>query len=204
MATGDAYSRWVLFAKITLPLAALAILSTLFLFSGGFDPEGAIPFADVDVEEIAREQRLTNARYGSVTDDGAAIELSAGEARPDPENASLMRATDIAGSIALPDASLIELTSAGAIVDIEAQVAGLTDGVFLTSTTGVKVSASNVIAHMDTALLTAEGPLTAVTPFGSLEAGNLRLTRSPLPDGNYRLVFNDGVRLLYHPEKQEP
>ena len=46
MATGDSYSRLVQIGKIVLPLVALGILSTLFLFSGEVDPEAAIPFAE--------------------------------------------------------------------------------------------------------------------------------------------------------------
>ena len=40
-------------------LSALAILSTLFLVADQIDPEDALPFAEVDVEDLAREPRMT-------------------------------------------------------------------------------------------------------------------------------------------------
>ena len=59
MAAPNTYSTVVSWAKIILPLVALGLLSTLFLFSRTPDPNRAIPFAAVDVEELAREQPAT-------------------------------------------------------------------------------------------------------------------------------------------------
>ena len=201
MAAADAYSRWVLFAKIALPMTALAILSTLFLFSGGIDPEAGIPFAKVDVEEIAREQRLTNARFGAVTEAGAAIALAAAVARPDPDSANIIRATEISGSIDLPGGAQILLMSGGALIDMNAQTAGLTDDVRVTSTTGLYVEAGQVLADFNAAELTSDGPVRVETPFGKLEAGNMLLIRGTESDRAYRLVFNRRVKLLYHPQE---
>ena len=46
MARLDLHSRLVTWAKVALPLAALAILSTLFLLADRIDPTAAIPYAD--------------------------------------------------------------------------------------------------------------------------------------------------------------
>ena len=55
----DGWSRLVAALKVLLPLAALAILSTLFLVSNRINPEDALPYADVDVEARLREPRIT-------------------------------------------------------------------------------------------------------------------------------------------------
>ena len=49
------HSRLVAILKVALPLIALALLSTLFLFSRKIDPEDAIPYATVDVEDRLRD-----------------------------------------------------------------------------------------------------------------------------------------------------
>jgi lipopolysaccharide export system protein LptC len=82
MARRDRHSRVVGWLKVALPLAALAILSTLFLLSDRIDPEDALPYAEVDVEELAREPRMTAPTYAGMTTDGAALSLTAVEARP--------------------------------------------------------------------------------------------------------------------------
>ena len=77
MAVADRYSRLVFWLKVTLPLVALAILSTLFFVAETLDPEAAIPYASVDVERILKEQGVTKPTFGGVTEDGVAISMSA-------------------------------------------------------------------------------------------------------------------------------
>ena len=66
MARADFHSRLVGWLKVVLPLAALAILSTLFLLADLIDPTAAIPYAEVDVEDLARDPRWgrTEETYG--------------------------------------------------------------------------------------------------------------------------------------------
>ena len=45
-------SRVVAWLRVLLPLAALAILSTLFLLPKSHDPDAAIPYADVDADRM--------------------------------------------------------------------------------------------------------------------------------------------------------
>jgi len=78
------YSRVVAWLKVIFPLSALALLSTLFLFARSIDPEQSIPFADVDVKELAREPRITAPEFSGMTADGAAITISAATAKTDP------------------------------------------------------------------------------------------------------------------------
>lgn len=84
MAT-DRHTQIVGWLKVTLPLMALAILATLFLLADRIDPEAALPYAEVDVEGLAREPRMTAPTYAGTTSDGAALTLSANEARPDAD-----------------------------------------------------------------------------------------------------------------------
>ena len=55
----DRYSRMVTFLKVLLPLAALALLSTLFLISRGINTKATIPFAAHEIEERMRGQQIT-------------------------------------------------------------------------------------------------------------------------------------------------
>ena len=55
------HSRLVGVLKVLLPLLALAILSTLFLVSRKINPEDAIPYADVDIEDRLRDPKMTGA-----------------------------------------------------------------------------------------------------------------------------------------------
>ena len=68
------HSRLVRVLKIALPLIALLLLSTLFLFSRKINPEDAIPYASVDVDDRLRlrlaaggrgRRRLLGLRFGA-------------------------------------------------------------------------------------------------------------------------------------------
>ena len=91
MARADRHTRVVGWLKVALPPAALAILSTLFLVARRIDPEAALPYAEVDVEDLAREPRMTAPTYAGLTSDGAALTLSAKEARPVAEGAPVWK-----------------------------------------------------------------------------------------------------------------
>ena len=67
------HSRLVAILKVTLPLLALVILSTLFLISRKINPEDAIPYADVDIEDRLRDPKMTGASLSGMTPDGLSL-----------------------------------------------------------------------------------------------------------------------------------
>ena len=50
----DGYSAFVAWVKTLLPIAALGMLSTIFLFSGKIDVTKSLPYAELNVAEIVR------------------------------------------------------------------------------------------------------------------------------------------------------
>ncbi|MEO1705162.1 MAG: hypothetical protein AAFR50_07490, partial [Pseudomonadota bacterium] len=79
----DGYSTAVGALKVVLPLAALGLLSTLFIFSGEVDPSQSIPYAELNVEQLAEEQRVTAPYLAGVTPDGAAVTFTGSAVIPD-------------------------------------------------------------------------------------------------------------------------
>jgi lipopolysaccharide export system protein LptC len=67
------HSRLVFWLKIALPLVALALLATLFLFGRPIRPEDAIPYASTDITDRAKDPRVTEPVFASMTSDGAAL-----------------------------------------------------------------------------------------------------------------------------------
>ena len=195
----DFHSRLVAWLKIILPLVALAILSTLFLFSRLIGGDGVLPYAKVDLEELARQQRLTAPEFTGVTRDGAAVTIRAREARPSAEgrNATI---DQVAARYA---------TKPGLTVDLRAETGSLTpDGTLMTlekgveiiTSTGYRLTAADLSAALDRTVLETVHPVRAEAPFGTLDSGGMRLEPDPRATGSYVLVFNRRVRMLYEPE----
>lgn len=196
MAAPNTYSRVVAWVKVILPLLALALLSTLFLFSRTPDPNRAIPFADVDVEELAREQSLGNPRIAGTLPDGREVIFTADRAIPALSDPGMISATGIEARVDLTADSLLLIAAEEALFDLPGEAADLTGDVQLTTSNGYRLTTAAL--HFDLAASTLDAPQEVrVTGQGmELTAGSMRLETV---DGNDVALFNGGVRVLYDP-----
>ena len=197
MAVADRYSRLVFWLKVSLPLAALAILSTLFFVAETLDPEAAIPYASVDVERVLTEQGVTRPTFGGVTEDGIAISLSADVVRPDMER-KVLSAERLSADLELPGGGHLTIKSAVGSVSSETQEAILEGGARLESSTGYVVETERIVTSVAEGRMVADRAVTATGPAGRIDAGAMELTGRDSADG-YLLVFKEGVRLVYQP-----
>ncbi|MDZ4310462.1 MAG: hypothetical protein U1A24_07880 [Cypionkella sp.] len=189
------HSRLVAVLKVLLPLIALVLLSTLFLFSRKINPEDAIPYAAVDVEDRLRDPKMTDAGFAGMTSDGASLSITAGEAKPTAEGGSLKL---VQGLLQTPDGTKTELASAAVALDTAQKMIELTDGAELRSSNGYVVQAQGMGVATDTTRIESRGPISAMGPGGQLTADHMLLSQQGTA-GPYLLVFNGKVRLLYQP-----
>jgi lipopolysaccharide export system protein LptC len=193
------HSRVVGWLKIVLPLAALAILSTLFLFSRKIDPSDAIPYAEVDVEERLREPRMTDASYSGVTADGSAINLRAAAAVPEADGNA--RAIGLSATLDAPDGSNTTFAAATGQLDNTSGAIALSGGVKMETSVGYHVQTEHVRIALDRTSVEAPGLITADGPPGKLTADSMTLTSADPNSGHYQLVFTGNVKLIYQPAK---
>lgn len=192
----DGYSRLVAWMKILLPLLALAILSTLFLVSRTVDPTQSIPYADVDVEGLARDQRIGSPAYSGMTEDGTAIRIAAESARPEDAGNRLVTVTPSA-RIDLPGGRSLTVEAEGGTIDREDGTATLTGAVRVASSDGYRIETAGLSARLDRTRLASDGPVAGEAPFGTLTAGRMVVTGTEA--GDYVLRFEGGVKLIYRP-----
>ncbi|WP_426370724.1 hypothetical protein [Aliiroseovarius sp. PTFE2010] len=196
----NTYSRLVAWLKIILPLAALALMSTVFLTARTIDPATDLPFADVDASELAREQRIGQPRFSGVSSDGAAITLSAETIRPDAGGQGMASGSNLVLRIDLPVGTTIQLDANDGALDTQSRRAELGGGVIVTTSDGFRVETSRIAANLEATELVTAGEITATAPMGNLVAGKMRVTRDDADD-TYLLVFNEGVKLVYQPQQ---
>lgn len=202
MPRSDPHSRIVGWLKVALPLSALALLSTLFLLSDRIDPQDAIPYAEVDVEALARDPRMTAPVYAGITEDGTAITVVAKEARPSTDEQTA-DATEVHTRLDMPDGGFADISAAEARIDNAAGNLRLSGGVTVKSSTGYTVTTDALTALLDRSSASSEGEVQAEGPAGTLTAGKfLMQLEQGMGDeaGNaYLLVFTDRVKLVYQP-----
>lgn len=205
MASRDNFhSTAVAWLKLALPLLALGILSTLFLVSRRVDPETAIPAAPVDIADRVREPRLTHPVWAGMTDDGAALTVTAAEARPKGGGSGDATAQALRATLETPDGGRVELAADRGRIEDDGTRMTVEGDVVVTTSAGYRIQTETLEARMDRTGLDAAGAVIATGPAGRLTAGSMRLTEATERPGSYVLVFNHGVRLLYNPRAMTP
>jgi lipopolysaccharide export system protein LptC len=203
---GDSHSRAVVWAKIVLPLAALGLLSTLFLVSERIDPAEPIPYSDVEVAELAREPRLTAPQFAGVTQDGTALTASAAAARPDASNSADpaaefgASASDLRVQLQTAAGFSADITAGSGRFDPAAGQMTLAGTVAIRTSTGYSIETAALEISTDRTRMSAAQAVAVIAPFGKLDAGSM-LMQSTTSEAPHVLVFNDGVKLIYLPGK---
>lgn len=195
----DRYSRLIVWLKVLLPLAALALLSTLFLLSRVIDPETVIPFAEKEIQDRLRDQQVTGPIYYGTTADGDEISFAAEKLTTPPGTTGANAAEEVAVTLDLSSGTTITLNANRGQFDIAGNVADLNGDVIITTSTGYRVTSDQLITQLSQLDVTSPGPVAATGPFGTLDAGGMTLSKRK-DDATTQLVFTNGVKLIYTPK----
>lgn len=202
----NTYSRAVAWLKVLLPLLALGILSTLFLLSRTVEPSQTLPYADVDAQEFAREQRVGAPDYSGVTANGAAISLIAESARPRLDRPEIIDASKLDARIKQTDGTVLDIRALAGTFNSEVEDALLTGGVRVTISTGYEMETEKLTALLDGSEMQTDTAVVVEGPEGRIEAGSMHMQLKSSKDDRrgYVVVFNGGVKLIYTPKDNVP
>jgi lipopolysaccharide export system protein LptC len=195
--TDNLHSQLVGWAKIILPLCALGLLSTLFLFARNSNEPSEIVLAEV--EAIAREQLLSAPEFSGVTDDGAIVVISARTARPNDVRPDTVDVDDMKMRMDNTDGSQIFVTALEGELDGRGRIGQFFGLVHIETSTGYQMETNGLVAELDTGLVTSDTQIEIRAPFGELSAGSARFLITSENTGQ-EMLFTNGVRLLYRPQ----
>lgn len=202
MATYKNFHTWFVgWVKIILPLVAIGLLSTMFLFARSPSETPDIPVAQL--EELAREQQITSPQFSSVTDDGSVVAVSAKNAKPESGSATTLLVEDLNIDVDSADGTTMNVTSGMSILNSKDRTARLNGLSRVTTSSGYTMETVGISADLRTGEIISDGPLEVHAPFGELSAGKVRIAVSKDGDGQ-QMLFTQGVRLLYTPENTQP
>lgn len=194
------YSRIVGVLKVLLPLTALVLLSLVFLLARTIDPTQAIRTAAIDVEDRARDPRLSGARFAGVTEDGAALTIVTETARSDPTAALRLDVTGLRLSLEGAQGEALSATAAQGVLDRGSGRFEMTGGLTVEATPGYRLTTQTLAGLLDSTRIEVPGTLSGTAPAGDITAGNMTLSVDSTDGQGYMLVFGGGVRLIYQPE----
>lgn len=197
----NAYSRAITILKVLLPLVALAILSTLFLLSRPAPVGEPLPFSELALGELARDQRLSEPVYTTVTEDGADLRLSAEFLTPDLDQPGIANGENLLARITQPDGYSFDISGTKGTLDDRNRRAEMFDGVRIDTVDGYVITAPEAWLRTNLSYLESTGPIEAEGPIGRLTAGGLTIRADEDSGSNAVAVFHSGVKLIYLPQR---
>lgn len=189
-------SRVVAWLRVILPLTALALLSVLFLLGRKPEPDATIPYANVDPQELAERQAVTNPTYTGVTSNGSELTISGSEAVPG-KSSGQGSVTNVRLTLRAQDGRAADVSAGTAQLDDDRAVLG--DGVRMTTADGWVVTAPEFDATISEGILRADREVNVRAPFGDLTAGQMELRPTAPGNPDHVLDLKGGVRLIYRP-----
>lgn len=191
------YSQWVGWLKILLPLTALGLLSTLFLFAR--NPAGPTEIPLAEVAELARDQQLTAPEVSGITDSGAIMVITARNARPSAAGADVVDVTDPRLTMTNPGGSTLDASGITGQLDARAQIARFSGLVRVRTSTGYVMESGGMTVSLNDGTAVSDGLLEIRAPFGRLTAGQVTF-QADGSDTGHQMLFTNGVRLIYDPQ----
>lgn len=197
----DGYSRLVSILKVVLPLAALGLLSTLFLLSRDTGSDAVLPFTQTEVEGRLRDEQITGPFFSGMTANGDDIFVSAAIARPGDGNTG-PELEEMSGRILFARGGELWMTAQTGTIRDQSETVVFRGDVHLETASGYDLYTQTLAAALNRIEADAPGQVIGKGPIGDITAGSMAL-RANLEGKNVHLLFKNGVKLVYDPKQNE-
>ena len=196
------YSRAVKWAKFIMPVIAIILLASVFIFGKEDALRSGTISIDADTINLTTDQKITNPQFSGLTNLGDSFILKAIEAMPDsptPEKIDLISPSlefDALRGVGF------RISSKNGSVNFIKQSAELNGNVYIDMTNGYKAMSEKIQLDLKLGNLIAPGSVEANGPYGKIIAGSMELFKdfdNKTSQVNGNLNFYDGVTLIYLP-----
>lgn len=191
------YSRVIAWLKVLLPLTALILMSTLFLLPRTAPETRMPPFAGTTEGQLGEGMRQPY--FSGVSEGGDLMAVTADAVRTEAGGRILADRPGATLTLA-GDGGRIRIDAAMAVMDETAGTIRFDGDVRIESSAGYSMRTPGLVAALDGAAAESTGPVEADGPAGRLRAGRLKV--EPREGADPRLLFTDGVKLIYDPQSQ--
>lgn len=195
------YTRFISATKIVLPLIAIGLLATVFLFTKEQELEGGLRFSAADLAALATGLSISDPKFSGQNAAGDVYDFGAEQLFPDSLSPSHIVAKGLAGEIRYISGEVVELSANSVEFDVDKEILDLTGDITIAVSDGTVATADAMRADLETGIITSEGAVSAQSPLGYIEAGSFRL--ETIMDGgkeNQMIWFENGVKLNFRPK----
>ncbi|MCB9964465.1 MAG: LPS export ABC transporter periplasmic protein LptC [Rhodospirillales bacterium] len=191
---GRAYSQWVRFLRITLPLAAVILIFVLIFTSGREAPvlpveELPIPTLPDGASPQIEKNELISPHFESETKDGKVYVITADRATQELRQPDLVLLENPRGILQTTPAPLV-ISARDGTYNQKTQFITLNQDISIAQDGVGTISLQTLEADLTRGELISPHPIHAEGPYGTIEADSLKISN----DGMV-LIFNGPVRL---------
>jgi lipopolysaccharide export system protein LptC len=197
------HSRLVTVLKVGLPLIALGLMSTLFVYTtrDGFDGEPV--FSGADLESFSEGLQVSNPTLTGRTRNNEPFRFVAESAVPDGAPPTHVTIRGLEGDLTFKSGQSVEVAARSADLDLVADTFELQHQVSVASSDGYRISAERMRLELRPGTINAEGAVHAVGPMGAIWSETLEIVPSATDPDRRVISFGRGVRLLYLPGQED-
>ncbi len=188
------YSRFVALFKILLPLIALAVLGTVFLFTSENTIESGLTFSRADMALLEAGSFIRNPQIDGQTAKGEPFFLTADKIKPQDDDANLFTITALKGAFHFATGASVAIEASMATMDVKAQTIRFNAGGRIETSDGNIAEVGTLFVNLTTGELSGTG-IEADGPLGHISADDFRIESNE--DENHVLWFENNVRMLY-------
>lgn len=195
------YTRFISITKVILPLIAIGLLATVFLFTKEQELEGGLRFSKADLAALATGLSIADPRFAGQNAQGDVYDFTAEHLFPDSLSPSQIIATGLSGEIQYTNGEIMFLSADKVEFKVEEQVLDLTGNITIKASDGTIVTSEAMRANLETGQVTSIGAVSASNPMGNISAGSFRFD-NVFENGveNQMIWFENGVMLDFRPD----
>ena len=198
------YSRFITITKVVLPLIAIGLLATVFLFTKDDSLEGGFLFSKTDLETLESGMRIDKPRFFGSNPAGDIYNFVADAMLPDSLTPSLVEVQKISGEIKYQNGTNIQISAGKAGFMLDGRTLELSEGAFIVTSDGFRITTDELLAELDTGALTSSTPISGRSPMGDIQAGSFQVERVEADGEEKQMIwFGNGVMLSFKPESWE-
>lgn len=170
----SSYSRFVSFMKFLLPVAAVVLFISLFVYSGFFDRDDKLDITFRDIATQNDDLRMVSPRVSGLNKEGRPYELNADTATQDAAQPNLVRLENIDADLKTDEANgWLTLNAARGLLDTDRQTLKLDDKVDLFTTQGYEFHAKKADVNFDKGTVQSDDEVWGQGPMGTLRADSM-------------------------------
>lgn len=192
---GSRHDRLVRYAKLGLPLIAVAFL--LLLAIAPFDQRGDVSFIldKKEVDKAAERMRIETARYTGEDNAGNKFEITARRALQQRSDLPVVDIEGMMARLGLAQGPLVMAANRGRY-DLDTQQVSVLGPVRVVGADGYRLETRDVTVDLKARTVRSHGPASGAMRLGRFEAGNLSAdlgTRTVVLGGGARLKITQGA-----------